>query len=243
LRSYCPADYADLFKGRPDRTISNVLARRVLLGDRYPDSFPDLIEAAPHSVRQWLVERAKLADGMRPGLPVADADSILDAVKRAFSLDPRWRLGGPKCLYPAADVMCAGLLRQVCAETLETIARRLARSVAVVRRMLGVHAVQMATAAYGDLAQSAVREVLAPWRVNAPRELVLELERRVLPQPAEMAPTPIRRFDPPNEWGNRTGLPMSRASERVGHARWPRTVCPSEAAEIAPTPICRKRRI
>ena len=192
VRSYCPNDYADLFKSKPDRSTSDVLARRVFLGDRHPDSFRNLIEAAPDAVRRWLVERAKLADGMRPGLPVADADSVLEIV-RAFSVDPKWRVGGRKRPYSAAEVMSAALLRQACAETIENIARLLHKPESVVRRMLGVHAVEMArTSAYGDIAQSAVGQVLAPWRVNAPRDVLIEFERRILPNPADVAPTPIR---------------------------------------------------
>jgi REP element-mobilizing transposase RayT len=193
-QSYRPSDYADVFKSSPDRSTSALLMRRVLLGDRGTDPFKSLLDAAPDDVRRWLVERARLADGMRPGLPIAEAGGVLDLVQRGFSNDPRRKVDGRKRSYTAAEVLSAGLLRQACAETVETIARLLRRSETAVRRMLGVHAREMATTpAYADVAQGVVHQVLAPWRIDAPQQLRIELERKIFPNQAGLAETPLCR--------------------------------------------------
>jgi hypothetical protein len=133
---------------------------------------------------------------MRPGLPIAAASDILSTVRAALSHEPNWKLGGRKRPYTASDVMCVGLLRHACGESLESIARLLDRHESAIRRMLGVHGREVAaTPAYGEVAQGVIRQVLAPWRVDAPREMQIELERRIFgPHVTDEGATPIRRI-------------------------------------------------
>lgn len=85
-----------------------LVERRIATRSRGPDAIDSLLEGSSPAVRDWLVQKAALADGTRPGLPVVPPQTVLDVVARAG----------------ASPMTLALLLRDLAGATFEEIAER-----------------------------------------------------------------------------------------------------------------------
>lgn len=160
-RPYDPAGYREAFPARTPQSERDWVEARILRGDRYGDPFSDLMAAAPPAVRTWLVERGRLADGTRPGIPVLDVDTLLRALDPARRLDPEWRIGTGRARRPGWELLLVGLLRSLCAESFESIARRVGVPASTAHSQFLRHAALIAAdAGYADRLQTVASSAL-----------------------------------------------------------------------------------
>jgi REP element-mobilizing transposase RayT len=107
--NYSPDLYESAFaRGELD---PGLVLRRLERNRREPARFDDLVGRTSQGVQAWMLEQAQLADGTRPGSPVASAAgtmSYLDSCERA---DPNWRVRSGSQRRIAWPVFRAGLLR------------------------------------------------------------------------------------------------------------------------------------
>ena len=123
-RTYDPADYRRLFHRPIAESHREWIQSRIERGDRHDDAFADLVRASSEYIKAWLVERARVADGTTPGVPIVDFASLQTAISGCRSTRPVWRIGRTK-RCDVWTVLTAGLLRSVVADSFETIARRM----------------------------------------------------------------------------------------------------------------------
>ncbi len=104
-----------------------------------PDPLDDLLGAAGDSVLAWMRRKARLADGTRIGLPICDAESVERTIESCRKEIGEWSV---KNSQKKVDGWCqarAGLMRDLCASSLEEIGRRLAFTTSGVSKALERH--------------------------------------------------------------------------------------------------------
>ena len=112
LVAYDATGYSSVFGG-PLTDHHDYLIRRRLNNRRSPDPLDDLIDAAPARVLSWMHRKASLADGTRPGLPVATPTSVLESVARFRQATPTWEVSLTQKVRDAWLVTTVGLLRDL----------------------------------------------------------------------------------------------------------------------------------
>jgi hypothetical protein len=160
-RPYGADEYRRLFR-RPQTASERAwIEDRVLRGDRHEDAFSNLIDAAPEVVRQRLVERARIADGMRPGVPILDVDTLLAAIGFEQSRRPTWLIGDGKRRRSAWDVIQVGLLRTLCEVPFRAIAELAAVPISTAQTRCAAHACLLQSdAEYEEVVTQVVRRAL-----------------------------------------------------------------------------------
>lgn len=136
---YTGRRYAEVF-GRPVSDAQAYLVERRL--EREPvvaDPLDDLLGAAPACVRDWMIRKAKLADGSRPGVPVVDPASVLSCLESDRLADEDWRVRHRRTRIPGWEPLAAGLLRLHSGCTLEEVGLRLGVSPSTARRRTQTH--------------------------------------------------------------------------------------------------------
>jgi REP element-mobilizing transposase RayT len=103
------------------------------------DPLEDLIGAAPERVRAWMVRKARLADGHRPGLPVCGLRAVREALAADESLRGPWLVEEGELLRRAGEFAALGLARDLCGHSLEELARSCGGSRARARRLIAGH--------------------------------------------------------------------------------------------------------
>jgi len=134
--SYEPSDYGRVFARAMDTDVR--LVERRMLHAALVDPLDDLVHAAPPRVLSWMRWKARLADGTDSGLPVADSSSVDRAVReaRGRGLEVLMRDDGADRLRR----LHAGLLRDLCGDSLAEIASRIDRSVSTAADLCRRHA-------------------------------------------------------------------------------------------------------
>ena len=103
------------------------------------DDLDFVFNSAPHRVRYWMIRKAKLADGSRPGMPVAAVRAVRNVVAHLASRH-RWRYSTKKKqqrnAWPVVETAC---MRHLCGLTLSETASHLDISPAAVSRRLKLH--------------------------------------------------------------------------------------------------------
>ena len=56
------------------------------------DALDDLVGSAPAAVLEWMCEQARLADGTRPGSPVASPTQVMACIDVQECSEPNWRI-------------------------------------------------------------------------------------------------------------------------------------------------------
>lgn len=162
---YDPARYAEaLSTGLPDST-SRLVERRIRTPKvaHPPDPLDHLVNATPETVLRWLRRKARLADGSRPGLPVADPYSVRHAVSARRRRSPKWEIRRKRKARCAWEVLEAGLLRDLTAATFTEIAVRIRRSLPTATRLCGEHVEFLRLeGAYAKVAAEVTRGLLDP---------------------------------------------------------------------------------
>jgi hypothetical protein len=104
-------NYASVF-GACGAGICRLVEHRLDCPRRGPDELDDLIRAAPEQVREWLIRKARLADGHVPGQPVCDASTVL-ATLRAEAKQLDWSVSAFGRKQEGEGVALVGLLRSL----------------------------------------------------------------------------------------------------------------------------------
>ncbi len=176
LPEYRAARYFDVFAPEVGRGAAELVERR---GGRAPgadDPTDSLLAGAAPAVLEWLRHKARLADGTRPGLPVASADAVAQAIAGLGRLpEPPRAAGRGRKDFAWPQALHAALLRDVAGLTCVEIAARLSCSpewartmVAAVRRAaLADDTFGAAVAAAGHAAIVATHGRRGPPRVRA----------------------------------------------------------------------------
>lgn len=124
LETYDPAAYPQVFGTGMPKDRVEWMEQRIRAGNRGPDPLDDLIRRAPAQVRQWLADRASLADGTRAVVPVVPPSGVLRVLREAESGRPRWEVRLHRKARSGWAVARIALLRDLAGETFCAIALR-----------------------------------------------------------------------------------------------------------------------
>jgi len=158
---YDPKDYLLSF----GNTLKSVEERLVEKGldscIEEEEQLDGLLSAAPQKIRSWMQSKARLADGTRPGLPVANPKTLILTITRLAS-----RSSTNHVMFNGVEVdiwqtLTAGLLRWACGMTFEQVSHQLSCSRTTVHRRTRTHSILFRTKeAYADMATSVLTKVL-----------------------------------------------------------------------------------
>ncbi len=138
--AYSPNRYDDVFGDYDPGGVGGFVKKR--LGCQYPQADPldELVGATREDVLKWMIRRATLADGTKPGIPLVSPATLTVALAAEGSLteacDHKW--DAPKKLN--MKVLQAGLRRSLCRDSCQTIAVRMNCSMSSVQSWLRKHA-------------------------------------------------------------------------------------------------------
>ena len=83
LDAYDPAAYERAFPAA-GREVGALVESRVE-SPASEDDLDDVVAAAPERVREWMIRKARLADGTLPGLPMVDERAVAELIRRRAS--------------------------------------------------------------------------------------------------------------------------------------------------------------
>ncbi len=106
------------------------------------DPWDDIVTASNPATRQWMIRKAILADGTRPGLPLV-AVSRLDRIIEEKRVHEAWVVQRGKSARDGWSIAHVGLSRDLCGQTLRAIAQRMKVSETKVRRLYAAHRAEM----------------------------------------------------------------------------------------------------
>jgi REP-associated tyrosine transposase len=109
--AYLPSEYCRVFADAATEGELAIVERRMAMKREVADPLEDLVGASPRDVRIWMINRARVADGTAPGLPIVSADTIERVVRgRSNTATPLQVRPGTR-LVPAEPILRAGMLR------------------------------------------------------------------------------------------------------------------------------------
>ena len=117
--------------------LSQLVEARMLHADG-PDPWDDIVTASNPLTRQWMIRKAILADGTHPGLPllaIARLKRIIEERRRHEA----WIVRRGRSERDGWAIARVGLARDLCGQSLRTIAQDLRASETKVRRMYAAH--------------------------------------------------------------------------------------------------------
>lgn len=115
--AYDPRDYPLVFGAPIGPGARRLIEQRLRHAGRRDDPTDDLLASTPEHVARWLVERAALADGLSPGVPLTDPLETLELVRAHRARDPYRNTRPTRTISAAWDLMEAGLVRTLCRST------------------------------------------------------------------------------------------------------------------------------
>lgn len=156
-----PARYRQIFGREELAPLRQVVQQRI--GRSWSvDPLDDLVQAAPAKILDWLRQRANLADGTRPGQPVADAATV-EAVLSQAACHGGGSLPGALDQDPWR-ILRVALIRQLCSLTQQAIADRIGCSITQINALLQRHRKRISSdTEYGRQATEHAVDVLAVW--------------------------------------------------------------------------------
>ena len=140
-----------------------LVERRVLAPQRAGacDPLDHLVHGSPPRVLRWLVAKARVADGSRPGLAVAAPSAVCRVIERRKLGAPNWRVGVNRKKRCGWEVLGTGLLRDLTGAGYPEIGRRLVVDMQAARRTYLVHAALITgDGDYGSIASVVAKEVI-----------------------------------------------------------------------------------
>jgi len=133
---YRPADYLEAFGQEVFTPLRRVVGARIGRGWSR-DPLQDLVKSAPSDVLRWMRQRARLADGTRPGLPVADVVT-LESLIEAAAFGVCWRLKGART-RSGWKTARAALSYDLCGLSQDVISVRMGCSIAQISNLIREH--------------------------------------------------------------------------------------------------------
>lgn len=154
--------YRLAFRPRLSPAQRHLVEARIAHPSRDLRGIDSLVASAPPAVRAWMVERAHLADGTKPGLPLVDGEEVRRVVATHRCRDARAVVAtGPRRWRSLWDLVEVALLRLLAGETHAAIARRLGWHGSLVHRVNAEHhATVRNDRGYADTAALVAHEVL-----------------------------------------------------------------------------------
>jgi len=165
--SYAPALYPQAFGRGIASTSWDLVSWRLELRQTAtgPDVLHDLIHAAPPRVMQWLRRKSDLADGTRPGLPVATPPAVRATIA-SYSHEP-WSLKASRKSTCAWQTIEVGILRDLTAAPYKTIAAITNKSRTTVARLEKLYRHHISNdAAFRQQAAQLTAEIIRPLAAN-----------------------------------------------------------------------------
>ncbi len=153
--------YLDAF-GEIGADHRHLVHRRMEHRPRESDPLDDLLAAAPEAVRQWMMRKARLADGSRPGLPLLGPRSAMLACADDQARRGPWSVVVRSRSRDASRLAQVYLLRDGCGFSFAEIANQQGISPATASRCFDAHLAAMKedhdyAARLATLAQDAFR--------------------------------------------------------------------------------------
>ncbi len=108
------------------------------------DPLEDLVGATPRQIRQWMIRKARLADGMEIGLPVSGPPAVHRALERYMDVHGEWFVDSDSRTWRGSHLARPGLLRDLCCLPLAQIARICGLSVWTATTRIKLHHVSIA---------------------------------------------------------------------------------------------------
>ncbi|MFT6363975.1 MAG: REP element-mobilizing transposase RayT [Planctomycetota bacterium] len=93
-----------------------------MASNRKLDPLDDLVGKTPRQVRRWMVRKARLADGMRIGLPVCGPPALCRALKQHLDEKGEWLVEHDSRTWRGSQIAQSGLLRDLCSLPLAQVA-------------------------------------------------------------------------------------------------------------------------
>ena len=87
------------------------------------DPLDDLIGRTPDQVRQWMIRKARLADGEEIGLPVCGAQAVRRSIHQRLESHGEWLVDHGTRTWKGSQLAWPGLLRDLCSMPFSQIAR------------------------------------------------------------------------------------------------------------------------
>jgi REP element-mobilizing transposase RayT len=160
-RQWLSDDFAHLSRAssRPaDRAARAAFVEAWLNGRGGQNPYESVVSMAPDRVAAWMKERARLADGTAPGLPVAGVEPVRTEIARGVARHPETAIkvpGGKRQSLIA--LLSAGLLRDLCGVSYARLAQVLQTTDPRAKRLYQHHCRCVeATARYRALAAEIV---------------------------------------------------------------------------------------
>jgi REP element-mobilizing transposase RayT len=135
-----PERYDETLSVRRPAELRQLVEARMTHGDG-EDPLDDIVSAANPATRHWMVRKAILADGTRPGLPLLSS-SRLERIIEEGRHKP-WIVTRGQSDRDGWSVAHVGLGRDLCGQTLRNLAHRLGVSETKVRRLYATHRAEL----------------------------------------------------------------------------------------------------
>lgn len=103
------------------------------------DPLEDLVGKTPQQVRRWMVRKARLADGMKVGLPVCGTSALHRAVRRHLEVNGEWLCDRETRTWRGSRLALPGLLSELCGMPFVQIARVCGITVWCATRQVELH--------------------------------------------------------------------------------------------------------
>lgn len=87
------------------------------------DPLDDLIGRTPTQVRQWMIRKARLADGEEIGLPVCGPPAVRRSLEAHLEASGEWLVDHETRTWRGSQIAWLGLLRDLCSMPIAQIAR------------------------------------------------------------------------------------------------------------------------
>jgi REP element-mobilizing transposase RayT len=136
-----PELYAATNSGQSPLELGQLVEARMRHADG-TDPWDDIVTTSNPTTRQWMIRKAILADGTRPGLPLL-AISRLDRIIEVGRLHEAWVVRRGRSDRDGWTVAHVGLGRDLCGQTLRTLAERSKVSETKVRRLYATHRAEL----------------------------------------------------------------------------------------------------
>jgi hypothetical protein len=138
LKVYDPAAYSSAFPSKGSAEITDLVERRLSPKAAHNTDL-DLFEVAPAEVASWMRRKALLADGSKPGQPVASPRSVIGQVWEFEVARGAWTVCFGKRRRDAWLLLRVGLMRDLTGSTWEEIGRSVGCTASHASRLYRLH--------------------------------------------------------------------------------------------------------
>lgn len=103
------------------------------------DPFEDLVGSTPLQIHEWMIRKAKLADGMKIGLPVCGPSAVRGALDGYVQAHGDWFVDSQSCTWQGPELAWPGLLRDLCSLPFSQVAHVCNLTRWEAKKRIGIH--------------------------------------------------------------------------------------------------------